>query len=83
MTLVSSKEFIADEDKNLDLALNGGVCIQRGGFVFHPVSVPFEKQYPPQPATRLSDMFRGMLSKDTAESFNQQIKEMREEWDDI
>ena len=32
---------------------------------------------------KLSDMFRGMLSKDSAESFNQQIKEMREEWDDI
>ena len=38
MTLVSSKEFIADEAKYFDLALNGGVCIQRGDFVFHLVS---------------------------------------------
>ena len=44
MTLVSSKEFIADEDKYFDLALNGGVCIQRGDFMYHLVSAPFEKR---------------------------------------
>ena len=37
MTVVSSKDFIADEDKYFDLALNGGVCIRRGDYVFHLV----------------------------------------------
>jgi len=45
MTLVTSKEFIADEDKYFDLALNGGVCIQRGDFMYHLVSSrPAEKK---------------------------------------
>ena len=39
MTLVSSKEFIANEDKYFDLALNGGVCIHRDEYMFHLVSV--------------------------------------------
>ena len=37
----------------------------------------------PKPATRLSDKFRGVLSKESAESFNEHIKTMRNEWDDI
>ena len=38
MTIVSSKEFTSNEDKYFDLALNGGVCIQRGDRIFHLVS---------------------------------------------
>jgi hypothetical protein len=37
----------------------------------------------PKPALRLSEMFRGVLSKESAESFNKHIKTMREEWDNI
>ena len=37
----------------------------------------------PQPAVKLSELFRGVFSKEDAESFNQHIKTMREEWDDI
>ena len=64
MTLVTSKEFIADEDKYFDLALNGGVCIQRGDFMFHLVSAPFEKQYPPQPFLEPDDDLRRAISID-------------------
>ena len=64
MTLVSSKEFIANEDKYFDLALNGGVCIQRGDFMYHLVSVPFEKQYPPQPFLEPDDDLRRAISAD-------------------
>ena len=42
-----------------------------------------DKTDKPKPATRLSDMFRGVLSKESAESFNEHIKTMREEWDSI
>ena len=34
----------------------------------------------PKPAIRLSDKFRGVLSKESAESFTKHIKTMREEW---
>jgi len=37
----------------------------------------------PKPVTRLSDKFRGVLSKKSAECFNNHIKTMRNEWDDI
>ena len=37
----------------------------------------------PKPATRLSDMFRGVFTKEDAESFNEHIKTMRNEWTDI
>jgi len=33
----------------------------------------------PKPATRLSDMFRGVFSKEDAQSFNEHVKTMREE----
>ena len=37
----------------------------------------------PKSSQRLSDMFRGVLSKESAESFHEHIKTMRNEWDDI
>ena len=37
----------------------------------------------PKPATRLSDKFRGVFSKEAADSFNEHTKTMREEWDSI
>ena len=42
-----------------------------------------DKTDKPKPATRLSDMFRGVLSKESAESFIEHTKTMREEWGDI
>ena len=47
MTLVSSKEFISNESKYFDLALDEDVCIERGEYMFylvyknicHPASV--------------------------------------------
>jgi len=37
----------------------------------------------PKPSTRLSEMFRGVFSKEDAESFNEHVKRMRDEWDNI
>ena len=64
MTLVSSKEFISNQDKYFDLALNGGVCIRRGDYMFHLVSAPFEEQYPPQPFLEPDDDLRRAISAD-------------------
>ena len=33
-----------------------------------------------KPAIKLSDKFRGVLSKESAENFTEHIKTMREEW---
>ena len=77
MTLVSSKEFIADEDKYFDLALNGGVCIQRGDFMYQLVSVPFEKQYPPQPFLEPDDDFRRAI---TIDELHSRVKENVHKW---
>ena len=45
--------------------------------------VLIEQAEKPKPPTRLSDMFRGVFSKEDADSFNEHIKTMREEWDGI
>jgi hypothetical protein len=55
-------------------------------YIGKPVEVTFSLKddlKKPEPAMRLSDMFRGVLSKESAESFNEHIKTMREEWDNI
>ena len=64
MTLVSSKEFISNQDKYFDLALNGGVCIQRGDYLFHLVCAPFEEQYPPPPFLEPDDDLRRAITMD-------------------
>jgi len=43
----------------------------------------YQQDEKPKPATRLSDKFRGVLSKESAESFIAHTKAMREEWNDI
>jgi hypothetical protein len=42
MTVVSSKEFVANEDKYFDMAVNGNVCIQRGENMFHIICSNFD-----------------------------------------
>ena len=42
-----------------------------------------EETEKPKPTTRLSDKFRGVFSKEDAQSFNDHIKTMRNEWTDI
>ena len=48
MTVVSSKEFIKNEDKYLDMAVNGNVCIKRGDNMFYLMYRPLDVQYPEQ-----------------------------------
>ena len=101
MTIVNSKEFLSNESKYFDLAMNEELFIQRDNVIFifsravepkrrhkssdkKPLTAVLTKEADnPKPATRLSDMFRGALSKESAESFIEHTKRMREEWDDI
>jgi len=53
-------------------------------FIGKHVEVTFELQdakVKPKPDKRLSDMFRGTLSKESAESLIKHTQIMREEWD--
>ncbi|MDR2205661.1 MAG: hypothetical protein LBE36_05845 [Flavobacteriaceae bacterium] len=53
-------------------------------FVGKQVFVTFDViEEKPKTATRLSDKFRGVLSKNSAKNFIQHTKKMREEWDNI
>jgi hypothetical protein len=49
MTVVSSKEFLGNEAKYFDLALDEQVMIKRGDNMFQLIYAPVEKQYPEQP----------------------------------
>jgi len=49
MTVVSTKEFISDQERYLDLAENEDVFITRGNSMFHLLYKPAKKQYPVQP----------------------------------
>ena len=42
-----------------------------------------DKTDKPKPAIRLSDMFRGVFTEEDAQSFNEHVKTMRNEWTDI
>ena len=47
MTVVSTKEFVNNEDKYLDIAMNGRVYIQRGDcmFIVSMAKEPKKKKY--------------------------------------
>jgi hypothetical protein len=61
--------------------------IQARQFVQFTRTLPFVTVKNEKPAAKseikLSDRFRGVFSKEAAESFNNHTKAMREEWDDI
>ena len=61
MTVVSSKEFIKNEDKYFDLALDGNICIKKGDSMFYLSYAPFEPQYPEQPVLAPDDDLRSAI----------------------
>jgi hypothetical protein len=52
-------------------------------YIGRQVEVTFALIDKPKPSVRLSDMFRGVLSKESAENFMEHIKTVRNEWTDI
>ena len=49
MTVVSTKEFRANQEKYFYMAVNGNVCIKRGENMFYLSYAPIEPLYPEQP----------------------------------
>jgi len=92
MTVVSSKEFIGNDDKYFDMAVSNDVFVRKGNYMFHILCSPidehssdddFRNAISNAKPKRLSDRFRGVLSKESAESFIEHTKAMREEWNSI
>jgi len=45
MTVVSSKEFVSNEDKYFDMAVNEELCIKRGNNVFYLIYKSSDKSF--------------------------------------
>jgi len=90
MTVISSNEFKTNQEKYFDLALNEQIFIKRGGYMFIVAKVVDKKiEYKKSNsatllgASKLSDKFRGVFSKEVGKDFTKHTKTMREEWDSI
>ena len=64
MALVSSNEFAVNQQRYLNLARNGDVCIQNGEEMYHLLYNPAEKQYPPQPILEPDEDFYRAITMD-------------------
>ena len=63
MTVVSSKEFVINEDKYFDLALDEQVTIKRGRNMFRLMYAPPET-YPEQPVLEPDEELRNAITVD-------------------
>jgi hypothetical protein len=72
MTVVSSKEFVSNNDKYFDMALDEDVCIQRGNSIFQLIYRPVEMQHPEQSILEPDDNLRRAI---TAEELIKRIHE--------
>jgi len=87
MTVVSSKEFVSNQEKYFDLALNEQVFIQKEDYMFIFARITDNKREhkisDSRNTTKLSDKFRGVFSKEIGDDFMKHTKAMREEWNSI
>jgi len=64
MTVVSSKEFVSNQKRYFDLALNEDIAIKRGKNMFHLIYASEEKIYPEQPILEPDEDFYNAISGD-------------------
>ena len=72
MTEVSGKEFIANQKRYFDMAIDERICIKRGKNRFHLLYAPDEKQVPPQPILEPDEDFYRAITMD---EFRKLVKE--------
>ena len=75
MTEVSGKEFIANQKRYFDMAIDEKICIKRGKNRFHLLYAPNEKQVSPQPILEPDEDFYRAIS---AEEFRKSAIEIVE-----
>ena len=90
MTVVNSKEFVSNQDKYFDIAMNEQLFIQRGDYTFIIARTNDKKREHEKTddvtfsgINKLSDKFRGVFSKEVGNDFMRHTRIMREEWDSI
>jgi len=62
MTVISGKEFIANQKRYFDMAIDEKICIKRGKNRFHLLYAPDKKQVPPQPILEPDEDFYRAIS---------------------
>ena len=72
MTEISGKEFIANQKRYFDMAIDERICIKRGKNRFHLLYAPDEKQVPPQPILEPDEDFYRAITMD---EFRKLVKE--------
>ena len=72
MTVVSSKEFVTNQEKYFDIAKNEKVCIRRGGGMFLLIYEPKEMQYAKQTVLEPDDNLKNAI---TAEELLKRVHE--------
>jgi hypothetical protein len=74
MTIVSTKEFNANQEKYFDMAVNEEVCIKRGDSMFHLMYESFETEYPEQPILEPDENLRnGITAEELLERIHKDI----------
>ena len=64
MTVVSSKEFVSNEDKYFDLAMNEQLFIQKGDYTFIVARTADKKRVQEKTRLKPDDDFRRAISMD-------------------
>jgi len=74
MTVISTKEFISNQEWYFDLAVNEDVFIKRRNGLFHLIFKPEEFNYPDQPILEPDDNLRkAITAEDLLERIHQDI----------
>jgi len=77
MTVISGKEFIANQKRYFDMAIDEKICIKRGKNRFHLLYAPDEKQVPPQPILEPDeDFYRAITMEELRESVHEHIHKL-------
>jgi hypothetical protein len=64
MTVVSSKEFVSNEEKYFQLAVDEEVAIKKGSNLFYLICKPIENQYAEQLVLEPDDIYRSAITMD-------------------
>ena len=77
MTVISGKEFIANQKRYFDMARDEKICIKRGKNRFHLLYAPDEKQVPPQPILEPDeDFYRAITMDELKKMVKEDIRQM-------
>ena len=68
MTVVSTKEFNTNQERYLDMAVKGSVCIKNDKYMFHLVCIPVEEQTDDCIIFKPNDELRSCISMDEVQT---------------